>query len=282
MSIDQRCPSCGHMNESHATACARCNFPLHPAAAAPAAPAAATPPPAAPKPAEPSPPAAHHEPEGPAARGFDPNIRRMRPIRPRPPRGPQQQLQTQLWVVLGATAVLIVLFTAFQGFKQNNQPVPVAGAQQEQQHVADMARAELAKDSTNVNARIALANILYDTGNWSEAIVHYRSAMRTDPGRVETIVDLGVCYYNLSDSEQAMELFQSALKLDAKHPVALFNLGIVSEGQNKFAQSLEFYRRASQANPPEGMNQALQAAIQRVSAKLGKPAPASGGSGGTR
>jgi len=271
MSDDVRCPSCGHMNESHATACARCNFPLHPAE-----PSAPTPPPP-PKPAERPAPAPHAEAEEPAVRGFDPNIRRVRPIRPRPPRGPQQGLQMQLWVVLGSMAVLLILFTAFNGFKQSNPPPPVAGAQEEQQHVADMARSELAKDSTNVNARIALANILYDTGNWSEAIIHYRSAMRTDPDRIETIVDLGVCYYNLSKPDEAMELFQRALALDSKHPIALFNLGIVTEGQNKLEESLRYYNRALAANPPEGMAPALQAAVQRVSGKLGRPAPAGGG-----
>jgi tetratricopeptide (TPR) repeat protein len=246
------------MNAHEATACARCNFPLHPAASP------AAPPP--PEPAKPE-PAAAPRPET-EARPFDPNIRRVRPIRPRPPRGPQQQLQTQLWVILGGLTVVIILFTAFNGFKQSNPPAPVAGAQQEQQHIADMARAELAKDSTNVNARIALANVLYDTGNWSEAIVHYRAAMRTDPDRIETIVDLGVCYYNLSNAEEAIRLFNRALELEPKHPIALFNLGIVHEGQQRFADALKFYERARQANPPEGMAQALDAAMERVKGKI--------------
>lgn len=267
MSDDLRCPSCGHMNAHEATACAQCNFPLqHAAEPAPAEPAKA------PEPA----PAESAKAEAPGGRPFDPGIRRVRPIRPRPPRGPQQQLQTQLWVILGGLAVLVVLFTAFQGFKQSNKPVPVEGAQQEQQHIADMARAELAKDSTNVNARIALANVLYDTGNWPEAIVHYKSAMRTDPGRVETIVDLGVCYYNLSQPDEAMGLFRKALEIDPKHPIALFNMGIVTEGQNKLQEALGYYEKSLTGNAPQGMDQAVAAAKQRINAKLGRPAPAPG------
>lgn len=274
MSNEQRCPSCGHPNAAGASECTQCNFPLHPELGE------VTPAPAAPK-AEPKPaPAAAPDPdeEAPAVRGFDPNIRRVRPIRPRPPRGPQPHLQTQLWVILGGAAVLVILFTAFQGFRQSNPgQAPVAGALQEQQHIADMARAELAKDSTNINARIALANVLYDTGNWPEAIIHYRSARRTDPDRIETIVDLGVCYYNLSQADEAYELFQSALKLDPRHPIALFNLGIVTEGQNKLDEALRFYQRAAQANPPEGMAQPLQQATERVMAKLSGPAGSTGG-----
>lgn len=262
------------MNETQATECVRCNFPLHPestpAAAEPAAPEASAPPVA--------------PPSEPAPRGFDPNIRRSRPIRPRPPKGPQQQFQMQLWSVLGGMALMLVLFTAYQGFKQNNTkaPAPVEGAQQEQQHIADMARAELAKDSTNVNARIALANILYDTGNWPEAIIHYKSAQRTDPDRIETIVDMGVCYFNLSAPEEASALFQRALELDPNHAITLFNLGIVTESQNKLSEALSYYQRAMKANPPGPMSEQLQQASQRVMAKLSGPAAPSGGSTGGR
>jgi hypothetical protein len=281
------------MNETLATECVRCNFPLHPAPAtaappppepvapAPVAPAPVAPAPVAPAPVAPEAAAQPPAPGEPAARGFDPNIRRVRPIRPRPPRGPQQQMQMQLWLILGGVAVLLVLFTAWQGFRKNNVPAPaVEGAQAAQQQMADLARAELAKDSTNVNARIHLANVLYDTGNWSEAIVHYKSAMRSDPGRIETLVDLGVCYYNLAQPDEAIRLFEMALKLNSNHPVALFNLGIVAEGQNRLEAALKYYQRAMQAGPPEGMGEPLQAATQRVSAKLGGTAPPGGGATG--
>ena len=263
MSLDPRCPSCGHVNDASATECAQCGFPL--AEAAPSAPA-----PVAEKAPEPAPaaPAAAEPP----ARPFDPNIRRVRPSRPRPPRPGQQALQMQLWIGLGGAALLLVLFTAFQGFKKNNQPAPVEGAAQDQQHIVDMARAELAKDSTNVNARILLANMLYDTGNWSEAIVHYKSALRTDPDRIETIVDMGVCYFNLSRADEAIELFQRALKLDPRHTITLFNLGIVSEQQNRPAEALDYYRRARATAAEPERQQALDEAIQRVQAKSRGPA----------
>lgn len=266
MSVDPRCPSCGHVNDAQATDCAQCGFPL--AEAAPVAPA----PPAAPAPT----PAAEQAPESapaapvasePPARPFDPSIRRARPVRPRPPRPAQQGLQVQLWIALGGAALVLLLFTAFQGFRKNNQPAPVAGAAQDQQHIVDMARAELAKDSTNVNARILLANMLYDTGNWSEAIVHYKSALRTDPGRIETIVDMGVCYFNLSQADEAIALFRRALELDPKHTITLFNLGIVSEQQNRPAEALDYYRRARATAAEPERQQALDEAIQRVQAK---------------
>ncbi len=257
-----RCPSCTHLNAADASYCTECNFPLHDAPPAPGA---------APAPAEAA-PAARPDAQPPA---FDPSIRRVRPIRPRRPGAAANPLQLQLWLVLGGMAIVMtILWVAWQGFQKNNQPTPVEGASDTQQKDADLARAELKRDSTNVNAQIALANVLYDTANWTEAIVHYRSALRLDPQRVSTIVDLGVCYYNLSATAPAESLFRAALELDPRQPVALFNLGIVSENRGELEQALQFYHRAMQGGPPQGMGEALNAAIQRVMQKTNKKAPA--------
>jgi tetratricopeptide (TPR) repeat protein len=202
-------------------------------------------------------------------------MERIRPIRPRRPRSPQDAQQTQLWLILGGLAVVVlVLYVGWTGFRQSNSgPTPVPGAAEAQQKEADAARAEIARDSTNVNAQIALANVLYDTANWPEAIIHYKSALRLDSTRVTTMVDLGVCYYNLSQTEQAEALFTKALTLDPSQPVALFNLGIVSETHEKYQQALDYYHRAMRAGPPQNMAEALNASLKRVMEKLGKPAP---------
>lgn len=271
MTSELRCPSCGQTNDSGLVECANCSFPLHLGTAEPAQPVQQAEPEPAPAPAP--------EPAKPA-QAFDPTIRRIRPVRPRAPRSPQEALQVQLWLVLGGIAVLIVMYTAFKGFQKNNTPVQqqIAGASQEMDHAATMARSELAKDSTNVNARIMLANIMYDTANWSEAIIHYKSALRSEPNRVTTIVDLGVSYFNLGSNAEAKELFESALKLEANHPIALFNMGVVSESEEKYDVALSFYNRAMNAKDvPEGMKQGLPEAIKRTQDKKNGIASPMGG-----
>jgi tetratricopeptide (TPR) repeat protein len=140
----------------------------------------------------------------------------------------------------------------------------------------------LAKDSTNLAARIELANVLYDRGNWSEAIIHYKAAARLDPQRPTTLVDMGVCYYNLSQFAAAESLFQEALRHDPMQPVALFNLGIVAENQQRYDQALNFYHRALQANPPDAMKQPLTEHLKAVMEKTGKSAPPLGRPGRLR
>jgi len=195
----------------------------------------------------------------------------MRPIRPRRPK-PQANVALSLWLGMGTVLAVLLVLIAIQGFHQNNAPA-VEGSNSEQQKSADEARAALEKDSTNTRARVALADILFDTGNWSEAIVHYRSAVRQDSTLVSAIVDQGVCYYNLSQPEEAERLFRLALAREPHQAFALFNLGIVYEQRGNNDQALEFFHQALESSPPENMKPSLMEAMQRASKAAGKPAP---------
>lgn len=237
------CPDCGFQNPAGSTSCWRCNFPLLSATTGVGA----------------SPPSAPDVP------------RPTRPIRPRRPRA-QQPLQAQLWLFFGAVAALLVIFTAVKGFHQSNFQ-PVAGAQPEQQKIVDDMRGRLERDSLDVQARITLADVLYDTANWQEAIQHYEIAARLDPNRAATYVDMGVCWFNLGQAGRAEELFQFALQKQPGLTQALFNLGIVNEQRQDFAKALDFYHRAVESNPPATMQQALNDALARVMPKAGKAAP---------
>jgi tetratricopeptide (TPR) repeat protein len=172
-----------------------------------------------------------------------------------------------------AIAVVIgIVYFAAKGAMKTNAP-NIAGADPRLQQTADAARAILERDSTNVAARIGLANVLYDTANWDEAIIHYKSAMRLDPQRVTTVVDLGVCYYNLGRFTAAESLFTHALTIDPAHPIALFNLGIVAQQQGHWNESLDYFHRAVQANPPAEVRQVLEERIKEVMEKAGKQPP---------
>jgi tetratricopeptide (TPR) repeat protein len=177
-----------------------------------------------------------------------------------------------LWLTFGTFMVLVLLFVAFKGFNESNAP-RVEGSSPGQQEQANALRAILEKDSTDARAQVGLADILFDTGNWSEAIVHYRAALRRDSSRVEPLVDLGVCYYNLSAPDEAERLFRLALARDPHQPFALFNLGIVYERRDQPEEALKYFHRSLESAPPENMKQALLEAMQRVVKQTGKTAP---------
>jgi hypothetical protein len=79
------------------------------------------------------------------------------------------------------------------------QPPPRRAAGRRLEPAPEAANAlftELARDRTT-RVRRQLADLFYDTANWSEAIVQYRAVIRRD-SLATAMVDLGVCYHNLS------------------------------------------------------------------------------------
>lgn len=243
MSETVRCPDCGHENPAGSTSCEACNFPLVPEAIVP-------------------PDSGSESPE--------PYVPIPRP-RPRRPARPQPQALS-IWLMFAVVVAVVMIFFAVKpNIDRANQPVE--GSSEEQQKHADEMRAALARDSTDIEAHIGLANVLYDTGNWSEAIVHYRAAVNRDSTRAPVLVDLGVSYFNLGDTPHAQRMFELALKRDPHQPVALFNLGIVAEHRKDYRAALQFYHRALQSSPPENMNQPLVEAMARVQKETGVSPP---------
>ena len=246
MSETIRCPDCGTDNPAGSVSCSACNFPLV---------------------TEPAPPSPASGPavSAPAAGSATPEpviVRRMRPIRPRRPQ-PADTMSLALWLLFGTFCAAVVVVVAIQGYSRNNSPPVIEGSSPEQQKSADQLRATLEQDSTNIEARIELANLLYDTGNWTEAIVHYRSAIARDSTRITAMVDLGVCYFNLSAPREAEQLFLLALERDPRQPVALFNLGIVSQQRGDHKAALGYFHRALVSGPPDPMKSALMDAMKR-------------------
>jgi tetratricopeptide (TPR) repeat protein len=243
------CPSCGQSNLATDDSCSACNFPLH-------GPPAGTP---------------RTRSEAPAA---EPRVERPLPYKPRARGGRAAGSQAMtLWLFFGAVAAAIVIFIAVQANMQRAS-VPVEGANPDVQKMADQLRAAIEQDSTNLDARNRYADLLYDTANWTEAIVHYRAVVRMDSSRVFALVDLGVCHFNLGQASEAKRLFNLALQRQPGQPMALFNLGIVAESaENDLEAALRYYHDAIRNNPPPNMTQPLAAAIGRVQQKLGRTAP---------
>jgi tetratricopeptide (TPR) repeat protein len=248
-STHRACPDCGQDNPAGAEACARCNFPLTDG---------------------PSPPAAAKTPD-PAPAAVTPPAPPRRLIEEREKRKVKDPSLT-LWLVIGLLGAISLLFVAVQGFRDSNFPA-VEGAAPEQQMRADEVRAAIEADSTNVTARIVLGDVLYDTGNWTDAIVEYRAALRMDSTRIEALVDLGVCYYNLGFTDLAANHFLLALAKNPLQTVALFNMGILSERRDDPEAALQYYHRALQTEPPERMRPPIVEALTRVQTATGRTAP---------
>jgi tetratricopeptide (TPR) repeat protein len=243
MSDAVRCPGCGHENPAGSASCSRCNYPLQEAA------------PVSPRPG-----------------ATEPELVIRRPVRrprPRPVANPNALF---LWMFLGVVAAAFLVWQAVDGSRKNNA-VPVPGASLDQQQLIDSLRTVIRRDSTNVDATIEYADLLYDTANWAEAATHYARAIARDSTRVMAIVDLGVCWYNQGEMARAEELFQLALVREPGQPVALFNLGVVNERAGENETALKYFHRSLEAGPSEEMKQQIVQHMQQILAKTGQKAP---------
>jgi len=238
-----RCPDCGHENPAGSTSCEHCNFPFQ-------GPAPASTP------------------------GSEPPIVIQRPIRRQRPRpGPAvNPTSMSLWLFFGVVMAAALLWTAFTSFRKNNAP-PVEGANVAQQREADSLRSVLERDSTNVGANVEYGNLLYDTGNWPEAVVHYGRALERDSSLTNVMVDLGVCYFNMSRPDRAAELFQLALRREPDKPQALYGMGMVRETAGDVDGALGFYHRAMELAPSQEMKDAVLKQMQQLIQKSGRKAP---------
>ena len=178
-----------------------------------------------------------------------------------------------LWMFLGVVAAALLVWQAVDGFRKNNA-VPVEGATVDQQRLADSLRVVITRDSTNVDATIEYANVLYDTANWPDAAKYYARAIAQDSTRVMAIVDMGVCYYNQGETARAEHLFQLALVHEPGYPVARFNLGIVNERMGEDETALKYFHQALESNPPEAMRPEIVKHMQQILQKTGKKVPA--------
>ena len=243
MSDAVRCPDCGHENPAGSASCGRCNFPLQEPAPGPVRPAEA-----------------------------ESGIVIPRPVRRPRPRPAVSQNTLFLWMFLGVVTAAFLVWQAVDGARKSST-VPVQGASADQQRQIDSLGAVIRRDSTNVDATIEYANLLYDTANWAEAATCYARAIARDSTRVTAIVDMGVCWYNQGELARAEELFQRALAREPGQPVALFNLGVVNERAGESEMALKYFHRSLEAGPTEEMKQQIVQHMQQILAKTGRKAP---------
>jgi tetratricopeptide (TPR) repeat protein len=135
-------------------------------------------------------------------------------------------------------------------------------------------RSELAEDPDNLAANIALANALYDAGQWREAITYYDRALRLDPRNADVVTDRGTCFRNMGMADEAVAEYHRALKLDPSNQDALYNLGVVySHDKKDLAKAILFWERLLEIAPKHPQANDIRASIEnfRRALKAGTP-----------
>jgi Flp pilus assembly protein TadD len=76
-------------------------------------------------------------------------------------------------------------------------------------------------------ARLQLANALFDSENFTEATTHYRVYLESYPENPDVRTDLGTSLHRSGFNEEAVREFRKALEYAPSHLNANYNLGVV-------------------------------------------------------
>lgn len=99
--------------------------------------------------------------------------------------------------------------------KQNVVPV--------YQEKVDQLKASVEKNPKNVPHITALARLLMDGHQTSEAIRYFEKAIALQPKNDSLLFDLSVCFYTEKKYDNALEITERILRLKKDNPKALYN-----------------------------------------------------------
>jgi Tfp pilus assembly protein PilF len=97
---------------------------------------------------------------------------------------------------------------------------------------------------------LELADLLYDRGNFQQAITWYEKAVQLNPGNVDASTDLGTCYFNVGRFDDALKQFQHSLSINPGHQPTIFNVIVVNlEGKHDYKAARQAYDALYRLNP---------------------------------
>lgn len=85
----------------------------------------------------------------------------------------------------------------------------------------------LARTPDDPRLMVALGNLYFDAGRWTEARLWYERAMEIESDDPNVITDLAVVYRNLKQPERSLELLDHALSVSPDHWQAVYNKVVV-------------------------------------------------------
>ena len=88
-------------------------------------------------------------------------------------------------------------------------------------------RAAIQTNAADVESRVQLGDMYFDSERFADATTWYEEALRINPKHVNASTDLGIAYYYMNQADRALAQFERSLAIDPRHTKTLLNVGIV-------------------------------------------------------
>jgi len=112
---------------------------------------------------------------------------------------------------------------------------------------------QIQRNAEQAQAHYQLGVLLEEAGQITEAIDHYRIAIRFNPMLAEAHVNLGAALASLGDFDGAIEVYRGALRLHPQLAEAHFNWGNALVAQDNMDEAIEHYQQAIRLQPSHAL-----------------------------
>jgi len=108
-----------------------------------------------------------------------------------------------------------------------------------------------AETEREANTYFEKGNVHFKKGEYNQAIINYKKAIKINPQLAEANYNIGVSYLNKGKDwyNLATKWLKSALELTPDLAVAHYNLGFISLKQGKIKKALTFFEKAKELDP---------------------------------
>jgi tetratricopeptide (TPR) repeat protein len=120
-------------------------------------------------------------------------------------------------------------------------------------------------DPKNVESRVQLGNMFFDSEQYPQAIAWYEQAFALNPADPNVSTDLGVSYYYTNQPDRALAQFEKSLVADPQHIKTLLNVGIVRAfGKNDLPGAAKAWEEVVALSPDSPEGQAAKKGLEGV------------------
>ncbi len=105
------------------------------------------------------------------------------------------------------------------------------------------------KYSSGWKKRLELANLLYETGRWSEAVPEYYRVIKGQPQLIQPRIQLGKILQLMKRKEEAISVYESAINVAKKAATKQHLFGLIKSCQGNSKEAIASFKSATTLEP---------------------------------
>ncbi|MCC5615137.1 tetratricopeptide repeat protein [Nostoc sp. CHAB 5836] len=148
----------------------------------------------------------------------------------------------------GNLATFLVQFTQFSGLEMNAHLVVEEKPARQQQKLVTLSK-YIQKYPQGWKKRLELADLLYEMGNWQQAVAEYRQVISRQPQLIDVRLQLGKILQLMGLEQEAIEIYEKALLLSHNEGTQNHINGLIAVCRGKSQKAIIAFNLAAALEP---------------------------------